>query len=278
MDVAVIGDGLVDLTATTLPKPQGKTVAVLETGCIVHDVTGYTTAKGISQHNLIYDDLTRQFGEKKARAYAEANQSAIEQISDLVRVKQIDCDFSCTETYAYTEFDDEVNQIKAEAGAAPKLEFPVSFMNETLSPFPGKAAVRFDNQAQFHPHKYLLALARDIPGECSYIFEGTRAVNVEEGEPCVITTEPSHSMRSYPAPGSDLLLVGGGGHKTEQDGDTVACYQRLERLARERFAVPSMEYYWSTQDNRSIDGVPYIGRYGSTPGISISPSALADEA
>ncbi len=314
VDVAIIGGGLVGLTAATLLKAQGKTVAVLEAERIIQGVTGYTTAKITSQHKLIYDDLTRHFGEEKARAYAEANQAAIEQIADLVRAKHIDCDFFRTEAYTYTESDDEVTQIKAEADAALKLGLPATFTNETPLPFSVKAAVRFDNQAQFHPRKYLLALAQDIPGEGSYIFEGTRVVNVEEGEPCAITTEkgaikarsvivashfpfndktlysfrlhshrsyvlavrvvepvplgmfistePSYSVRSYPVPGSDWLLVGGEGHKTGQGDDTVARYQRLEQWARERFAVQSVEYRWSTQDNRTIDGVPYIGRYG----------------
>ncbi len=314
VDVAIIGGGLVGLTAATLLKAEGKTVAVLEAERIVHGVTGHTTAKVTSQHGLIYADLISHFGEEKARAYGEANQAAIEQIAELIRVKQIECDFYRTEAYIYTESDDEVDQFKAEVEAAVKLGLPATFTSETPLPFPVKAAVRFDNQAQFHPRKYLLALAQDIPGGGSYIFEETRVVDVEEGEPCVVTTEkgkitaqsvivashfplndkmlyalrlhshrsyvvamrvaeplppgvfisskPIHSMRSYPAPGSDLLFVGGEGHKTGQGGDTVARYQRLEQWARERFAVQSVEYHWSTQDNGTIDGVPYIGHYG----------------
>jgi glycine/D-amino acid oxidase-like deaminating enzyme/nitrite reductase/ring-hydroxylating ferredoxin subunit len=314
VDVAIIGGGLAGLTAATLLKAEGKTVAVLEAGRIVQGVSGYTTAKVTSQHNLIYDDLTRHFGEEKARAYAEANQAAIEQIANLVQDKQIDCDFTRTEAYTYTEADDEADHIRAEAEAALKLGLPATFTDKTPLPFAVKAAVRFDNQAQFHPRKYSLALAQDIPGAGSYIFEDTRVVKVEEGEPCAVTTEqgtiavrsvivashfpfndkmlyafrlhshrsyvvavrvkepvprgmfistePSYSVRSYPSSGSDLLLVGGEGHKTGQGDDTVARYQRLEQWARQRFAVQSVEYRWSTQDNRTIDGVPYIGRYG----------------
>jgi glycine/D-amino acid oxidase-like deaminating enzyme/nitrite reductase/ring-hydroxylating ferredoxin subunit len=314
VDVAIIGGGLVGLTAATLLKAEGKTVAVLEAEHIVRGVTGHTTAKVTSQHGLIYDDLISNFGEEKARAYADANQAAIEQIAELIRVKQMQCDFYRTEAYIYTESDDEVDQFKAEVEAAVKLGLPATFTRETPLPFPVKAAVRFDNQAQFHPRKYVLALAQDIPGEGSYIFEETRVVDVEEGEPCVVTTEqgtitahsvivashypfndkllyalrlhshrsyvvamrvagpvpqgmfistePVHSMRTYPAPGSDLLFVGGEGHKTGQGDDTVARYQRLEQWARERFNVQSVAYRWSTQDNGTLDGVPYIGHYG----------------
>ncbi|MBK9053696.1 MAG: FAD-binding oxidoreductase [Chloroflexi bacterium] len=189
VDVIIIGGGLVGLTAATLLKAEGKTVAVLEANRIVQGVTGYTTAKVTSLHSLIYDYLMGHFGEEKARAYANANQAAIEQIADLVHERQIDCDFTRTEAYTYTESDDEIDLLRDEVAAALKLGLPATFVTETPLPFPVKAAVRFDHQAQFHPRKYLLALAQQIPGEGSFIFEETRVVKLDEGEPCVVTTE-----------------------------------------------------------------------------------------
>ncbi len=314
VDVAIIGGGIAGLTAATLLKAAGKTVAVLDDRHIVQGVTGHTSAKVTSLHTLIYDKLTRQFGTEKARSYADANQAAIEQIAALVQEKQIDCDFHRSEAYTYTEGAAEVDKIEAEVEAAIQLGLPATLVHETPLPFPIKAAVRFDNQAQFHPRKYLLALAQDIPGDGSHIFENTKVTQLDEGEPCVLTTnrgtmtardvivashfpfndktlyafrlhshrsyivavrlaeaapkgmfistEPTHSMRSYPAPGDDLWLVGGEGHKTGEGGDTEARYQRLEEWARAHFAVKNVEYRWSTQDNKTLDGAPYIGRYG----------------
>ncbi|MGH8580166.1 MAG: FAD-dependent oxidoreductase [Gammaproteobacteria bacterium] len=312
VDVAIIGGGLAGLTAAVLLKESGTTVAVIEAGRVIQGVTGYTTAKVTSLHGLIYDHLIRQFGLEKTGAYAEANQSAIEQIADWIRDKAIDCDFTRTEAYTYTESAKEVGRLEAEAEAALKLGLPASFTERVPLPFPAKGAVRFDNQGKFHPRKYLLALAGCIPGEGSHIFERTRVLDIQEGEPCVvateqgtisardvviashfpiydkafffarmtshrsyvlalgiegaipdgmfISTEPFHSLRSHRVEKSELLLVGGEGHKTGQGGDTVARYQRLEAWARERFAVRSVRYRWSTQDNRTFDRVPYVGR------------------
>ena len=88
VDVAIVGGGIAGLTAATLLKEAGRTVAVIEAGRIIQGVTGYTTAKVTSLHALIYDHLIRQFGEEKARAYAEANQAAIEHIAAWIRERR----------------------------------------------------------------------------------------------------------------------------------------------------------------------------------------------
>ena len=312
VDVAIVGGGIVGLTAATLLKEAGKTVAVIEAASIVQGVTGHTTAKVTSLHTLIYDHIINNFGEEKARAYADANQAAIEFIADTVERKQIDCDFTRTQAYTYTQAADEVEQLRSEADAAAKLGLPVTLTRTTPLPFPVQAAVRFDNQAQFHPRKYLLALGAELPGNGCHIFEQTRVLEITQGEPCEVVTqhgtiqardviiashfplndkalytsrlhphrsyvlavrveEPTppgmfirsdsaYSIRTHPHPDGELLLIGGEGHKTGEGGDTIARYQRLEEWARRHWTVKSVEYRWSTQDNRTIDRVPYVGR------------------
>lgn len=316
VDVAIIGGGITGLTAASLLKGAGKTVAVLEARRIVADVTGHTTAKITSLHHLIYAHLLRHFGQAKAQAYADANQAAIELIAGLVQARQIDCDFARTEAYTYTESDAEIGQIEAEVDAALRLGLPASFTTETPLPFPVKAAIRFEHQALFHPRKYLLALVQDLPGDGSYLFEKSRVTSLRDGEPCevmceqgmvragavivashfpfndkllyasrlhphrsyvlalklegpvpkgmLISTEPHHSIRHHPTEDGDLLFVGGEGHKPGHGGDTEVRYRRLEQWARAYFPVLSVEYRWSTQDNRSLDRVPYIGRMSPT--------------
>ena len=313
MDVAIIGGGIVGLTAAHLLKAEGKTVAVLESHRIVEGVTGNTTAKITSLHTLIYAYLLRHFGEKKALAYATANQSALEHIADTIHQQNIQCDFIRTPAFTYTESTEEIAQIEAEVQAAQKLGLPATLTDQTPLPFPVRAAVRFDDQAQFHPRKYLLALARDIPGDGSYLFEETRVIDITEGEPCIVTTRngtmrahsvivashypvndktiyasrlhqrrsyvlavrvanpvmrgtfistaPLHSIRNYAPSQDNLLFVGGQAHSPGQGGDTAARYRRLEQWARKRFDVLSVEYRWSTQDNETMDRVPYVGKY-----------------
>lgn len=189
VDVVVLGGGIVGLTAAKLLKQAGKTVAVIESRQVVKGTTGHTTAKVTSLHRLIYAELLKKFGEEKTRLYAESNQAAIERIATLITEEQINCDFERKSSYTYTESAKDLAAIEAEVNAALKVGLPATFVQETSLPFSIQGAIRFDHQAQFHPRRYLLALANQIPGDGSYLLEATRALNVEEDTPCRVTTD-----------------------------------------------------------------------------------------
>ncbi|KAJ49076.1 oxidoreductase, FAD dependent [Clostridium tetanomorphum DSM 665] len=190
VDVAIIGGGIVGITSAFLLKRKGLKVAIIEANKIAHGTTGHTTAKITSQHDLIYDNMLRKIGEENAKQYAEANESAIHFIANLVREKNIDCDFSWRPAYIYTQSNEYVEKIENEVKAASSLGIKASYLDKVPLPFNIKAAVRFDDQAQFHPLKYLFTLAKEIPGDGSYIFEHTKVVDVDDNDNghCVVLT------------------------------------------------------------------------------------------
>lgn len=189
VDVAIVGGGLVGISAAKLLKQAGKTVAVLEAERVASRVSGHTTAKISSLHQLIYADLIEQIGEEKARLYGESNQAAIEQYASLIQSEQIDCDFERKDAYTFAATPENLDKIKAEFEAALQLGLPASFVQETGLPFDIAGAVKFANQAQFHPRKYILHLAKTICGDGSHIFEQTRIKTVEGEKPCKIIAE-----------------------------------------------------------------------------------------
>ncbi|MEA2453627.1 MAG: hypothetical protein QOG04_2337 [Actinomycetota bacterium] len=313
VDVAVVGAGIVGITAAYLLKQEGLTVAVIERKEIARGVTGYTTAKVTSSHNLIYSKLLSSFGEEGARIYGRSNEAGKEKIAALVEDLDIDCGFERADNYVYTEVDGAVASIRAEVDAALRVGLPVEFTTDTELPFEVKGALRFTNQAQFDPRRYLIALAALVDGGGSHIFQNTVVTGVEESHPCTVTTEtgqvhaqdvivathmpildrglfftkvhpyrsyviadrvdrevprgmyistggPTRSLRSIPTDNERLLLVGGEGHKTGTDEETAKYYERLETWAYEHYGMDAPRYRWSTQDNVSVDKVPYIGR------------------
>lgn len=189
VDVAIIGGGIVGLTAATLLKKAGKTVAIIESKHVAEGVSGHTTAKVTILHKLIYADLIKQIGEQQAKLYAESNQAAVEQVATFVAEEQIDCDFSRQSSYTFAEPEYELDLIKLEVEAAQKLGLAASFATETSLPFAIAGAIKLDNQAQFHVRKYLLHLAKNITGDGSYLFENTRVQKVDEGDSCYVVTE-----------------------------------------------------------------------------------------
>ena len=76
----------------------------------------------------------------------------------------------------------------------------------------------------------------------------------------ISTESPIHSVRSTPHDGGRLLIVTGEGHKTGQEPRTDERMAKLASWTRERLSVESFEYRWATQDNFSVDRVPYVGR------------------
>lgn len=189
VDVAIVGAGLVGITAAKLLKQAGKTVAVLESDRISHGTSGHTTAKLTSQHHLIYADLIEKIGADGAGLYGESNQAAVEQVASFVAAENIDCDFERKNAHVYATTASDREKIEAEVEAALKLGLPASFVTEANLPFPITGAVRFDNQAQFHPRKYILHLAKTVHGDGSVICENTRVMTVEEEQPCRVITK-----------------------------------------------------------------------------------------
>jgi glycine/D-amino acid oxidase-like deaminating enzyme/nitrite reductase/ring-hydroxylating ferredoxin subunit len=189
VDVAVIGGGITGITAATLLKRAGRTVALVESKRVIRGVTGYTTAKVTSSHGVIYKDLVERYDDETARAYGASQEAALEQIARFVEDERIDCEFARASNYLYAESADDLATVRQEAETAARLGLPASFVDETPLPFPVAGAVRFENQAEFHPRKYLLHLVNQLPGEGSHVFEETRALEVEGGDVCRVETD-----------------------------------------------------------------------------------------
>lgn len=189
VDVAVVGAGIAGIATAWELARRGHGVALLEADRIAAGVTGHTTAKLTAQHTLIYDRLRRTRGKDGARLYATSQTDAIRHAADVVDELGIDCDWEDTAAYTYAEDGDRTDELRAEADAAREAGLRAEYVTGTELPFPVAGAVRVEGQAQFHPRKYLLALAADLKRLGGQVYEHTRVVGLSEGEPCVLTTE-----------------------------------------------------------------------------------------
>ncbi|MEO8689557.1 MAG: FAD-dependent oxidoreductase [Solirubrobacteraceae bacterium] len=183
-EVAVVGGGIVGITTALLLQEAGMRVVLLEAGRLAAGVSGYTTAKVSSQHGMIYDRLRSSFGADGARTYGAANEAALAWIAGRVERDGIDCDFRRRASYAYLGPDADRSDAEREAEAALEAGLPAALVDETPLPYPVAAAVRFDDQAEFHVRKYLLALAERL----DEVYEHSHAVQVDADERCAVKT------------------------------------------------------------------------------------------
>src|SRR5688572_3247065 len=187
VDAVVVGGGIAGLSTAWELLQVGRSVLLLEADRITAGVTGYTTAKLTSLHTMVYAKLRKSFGPDAARQYAQSQQQAVERVATVALQLGIDCDLERVPAFTYAESEDQVDELRAEAAREAGLE--ASFVTETGLPFPVAGAVRVEDQSQFHPRKYLLALADDVVRRGGRIAERSRAVGLEEGDPCRVTTE-----------------------------------------------------------------------------------------
>src|SRR5687767_8604573 len=117
-DVAVVGAGIVGLSAACVLARAGHSVAVLEARRIGRQVTGRSTAKITCQHALIYRHLIDSFDLDVAKRYAAANRAGVEQIGAWIDELAIACDYERKDAYTYTTDPARRGEIEAEADAA----------------------------------------------------------------------------------------------------------------------------------------------------------------
>ena len=180
-EVCVIGGGLFGLTTAYYLTLAGKKVTVIEKGEIGEKVSGNTTGKITSQHGLFYDHLINDYGEEYAKKYLKANEEAISNIKNIIEKEQIECDFSERKSYVYTTKQDEVIEIEKEVEAIKKIGGNAKLITNVDLPFKIKVAVEFEKQAQFHPRKYMLGLAKSILKQ-NKIYNYTTAIDVKKEE------------------------------------------------------------------------------------------------
>ena len=177
VDVAIVGGGITGLTAAYLLTAAGKSVVVLERGrCALVD-TGHTTAHLTMVTDTRLSELVKTFGREHAQAAWDAGLAAIAQLDEIVRRESIACDFAWVPCYLHAPRDQSQRNVEvdfqAEAALAAELGFDATFVTDV--PLMGGPGVRFEDQARFHPRKYLAGLARAIDAGGGRIYEHSEA-------------------------------------------------------------------------------------------------------
>lgn len=209
VDVAVVGAGIVGVTTARLLKDAGMTVALIEALEIGHQATGRSTAKVTSQHGLMYHTLADKFSEHQAQLYASAQEHGLATIRRLVAEHAIECDLESAAAYTYTCDQSQIYNIEREVELTRRLGLPASYVRTTELPFAIAGAIRFDDQARFHPAQYLKGLAATIPGEGCHVFADSPVTAWQSGR---VDTPHGHVNARHVVMATHLPLGNTGGY------------------------------------------------------------------
>ena len=299
-DVLIIGGGMAGILCAYFLQKENVDYVLVEGKTICSGVTQNTTAKITSQHGLIYDKFLRKTGLEKTKMYLEANQDSVKKYYELCR--EIDCDFEPKTSFIYSVNDRK--KLEKEADALHRIGFEAKITDTTELPFDTVGAIGFENQAQFHPLKFIAEIARNLK-----IYEHTFVKELKNHEAVTekgavfyrrlimathFPVDNTHGMyflkmyqnRSYVIALKNAAQINGMYLDAVKNGLSFRNYVdflllgggghrtgkngggwRELRSAAGKYYPNSVETdHWAAQDCMTLDEIPYIGRYSlNTP-------------
>jgi glycine/D-amino acid oxidase-like deaminating enzyme/nitrite reductase/ring-hydroxylating ferredoxin subunit len=214
-DVCIVGAGMAGLTTAYLLRKAGKSVIVLDDGPILSGETERTTAHLATVLDERFFELERLHGEDGAKLAVESHAAGIDTIERIVREERIDCDFERVDGYLFNAPDQPADLLDRELAGARRAGLTEIEMVERapLVSFNTGRALLFRRQAQFHPLKYLAALAQSIVRDGGRIFTETHATKIVGGRSAHVETSGGRTVAcdaivmATNTPVNDWLLI-----------------------------------------------------------------------
>jgi glycine/D-amino acid oxidase-like deaminating enzyme/nitrite reductase/ring-hydroxylating ferredoxin subunit len=184
-EIAIVGAGIAGLTCAVECARRGARVTVLDDGPIGGGETGRTSAHLSSAVDDYFSTLEHTFGVGGARLVAESHATAIDYIEAMVTARGIPCEFRRVDQYLIHApgHRDEHRFLEKELAAAHRAGLTVEMVDGAPLPFATGPALRFANQAEFHPLKYLVGLAEAAIEMGAHIHTGVHVEGIEPGTP-----------------------------------------------------------------------------------------------
>jgi glycine/D-amino acid oxidase-like deaminating enzyme/nitrite reductase/ring-hydroxylating ferredoxin subunit len=254
VDVVVIGGGIAGLTTAYLVSKSSKKVVVIEDGYIGSGETGRTTAHITHALDDRYYNLEQRHGLNGARLAADSHTAAINLIESIVREEDIRCDFERIDGFLFLDPSDRKESLDKELEATHRIGINTTEIVERapLQSFNTGSCIRFPNQAQFQPLKYLRGLSQAIIKNGGQIYTETHAQEVN--------SDGIKTVNDYRVKAKNIVVATNAPiiDKTSKIYDKQDAYRTYVIGARiKKDAIPTA-LYWDTGNQNSENLVaPY---------------------
>ena len=179
VDVLVIGGGITGISCCYQLKDSRLKVALVEANTIGMGVTSRTTGKLTFLQDGIYSKIKKSSGYNKANLYYEAQKDAIEIVRGIVKNEKIRCNLSYSDSYLFTEDDNNKKKIDEEKELLKSFSEKVEDINK-LPNGEDCYGIKVSGCYVFHPLKYLNSLKRKLINSGVEIYEDTRVYSIND--------------------------------------------------------------------------------------------------
>ncbi len=187
-DIVIIGGGLSGVALAYYLKDSQYRVIVVEKDEIGAHTSGHTTAKITTLHSLLYQEITNHYDIHQAYLYYQSNQKALEDIQYIIKKENIDCDFQKNTSYIYTDDPQYVKDINEQKHIFHQLRVPFVEAKDHL------ASLGLENQAIFHPLKYLFALMKVCQEAGVEFYEHSQVTHIERKDNSFLLKVNNHTI------------------------------------------------------------------------------------
>jgi glycine/D-amino acid oxidase-like deaminating enzyme/nitrite reductase/ring-hydroxylating ferredoxin subunit len=199
-DVCVVGAGIAGLLIAERLIRDGRRVVVLDAGTLAGGEASRTTAHFASALDDRFTELTRLHGERGAQIAAESHMAAIRHVEEIVRRLGIDCGWMRLDGYLavnerHAARRDEL--LHEELTAARDAGLAVELAPRIPAPWPERlgACLRFRDQAQLHPLRFLAGVATSLLAAKARLYAGTHVTKVHGGRDTSVETAAGPVVR-----------------------------------------------------------------------------------
>lgn len=195
-DVIIVGAGITGITTALLLQKAGKKCLIVEAGKIGFGTTGGTSAHLNTFFDATYPEIESDFGKDEAKLVAESGKEAFAMIQSFVEQYKIDCDLEVKNAYLFSENEDESKQLLEILESSRKAGVAVAEAPDNDVPVPFELAIRFADQGQFHPIKYISALANAFCDLGGIILENSFVTDRKDNDGNIEVIAGPHTLKA----------------------------------------------------------------------------------